>query len=46
MQLYNLADDVAESHDVAAQNPEVVGRIDEIMRTGRTRSGLFPLRGS
>jgi len=44
IQLFDLAGDPAESTDVAAQNPDVVARIEEIMTTGRTESELFPLR--
>ena len=47
IELYNLAEDIAEQDDVAAANPDIVARIEEIMRTGRTESELVPLvRGS
>lgn len=42
--LYDLASDVGETHDVAADHPDVVARVAEIMRTGRTESKEFPLR--
>jgi arylsulfatase A len=43
IELYDLATDLGEQHDLAAENAEVVSRIEEIMRTGRTESELFPL---
>jgi arylsulfatase A-like enzyme len=43
VQLFNLKQDVAESRDVAADHPDIVGRIDRIMREGRTESPLWPL---
>jgi arylsulfatase len=43
IQLYNLKEDIGEQHDVASQNPEVVSRIEEILKSARTRSELFPL---
>ncbi len=43
VELYDLSTDVGEEHDVAGQHPDIVARIEEIMRTGRTESPLFPL---
>jgi arylsulfatase len=43
VELYNLKDDLGERRDVAAQHPEMVARIETIMRTARVRSKLFPL---
>ena len=43
IELYDLSTDIAEQRDVAAQHPEIVARIAEIMRDGRTESQLFPL---
>ena len=37
--------DIAEQSNVAAAHPDIVARIAEIMRTGRTESELFPLVG-
>jgi len=42
-QLFNLQGDRAETADVAEDHPDVVARIEEIMRTARTESELFPL---
>ncbi|QDT95212.1 arylsulfatase [Gimesia aquarii] len=42
IELYNLKDDPGEKHNVADQHPEVVARIKEIMKTGRSPSEMFP----
>jgi len=42
--LYDLATDIGETRDVAADHPDVVARVTEILRTGRTESEEFPLR--
>ena len=42
VQLYDLAEDPGESRDVAAEHPEVVRRIEELMRESRTPSAEFP----
>lgn len=42
IELYNLAEDVGETTDVAAEHPEVVERIREIMKREHTPSELFP----
>jgi len=44
IELYDLSADMGEGNDVAGAHPEIVARIEEIMRTGRTESDLFPLR--
>ena len=36
LQLYNLADDISESKDVAAAHPKIIDRITHIMKTART----------
>jgi arylsulfatase len=43
IELYDLSTDIAEQRDVATQHPEIIARIAEIMRDGRTESQLFPL---
>jgi arylsulfatase A len=43
IQLYNLDEDISESHDVADEYPDVVAKVAEIFRTGRTGSEVFPL---
>lgn len=42
MELYNLKDDITESRDVAADYPDVVARIDLIMREQHVPSTEFP----
>jgi len=41
IELYDLATDIGEKNDVAADHPKVVARIREIMNTERTPSPLF-----
>jgi len=43
VELYNLADDIGERKDVSAAHPDVVARIDQVMKAARTDSVLFPL---
>jgi len=45
LQLYDLARDVSESHDVAAQHPDVVQRIEAYLKTARTESENWPVKG-
>jgi arylsulfatase A-like enzyme len=45
IELYDLKSDLAESKNVAAEHPDIVARMAEIMRSGRTESKEFPLRG-
>ena len=42
LELYNLAENPAESRNLAAQNPGVVRRIEEIMASARTESADWP----
>ncbi|MBL9151904.1 MAG: arylsulfatase [Verrucomicrobiales bacterium] len=41
-ELYDLLADESESTDVAAQHPDVVGKIEALMRSERTVSEAFP----
>lgn len=43
IQLYNLDKDIGEQKDVADANPEILTKMAELMRTGRTESDVFPL---
>ena len=43
VELYNLATDESESHDVAAQHPDVVARMEDLMLSARTDSPDWPL---
>jgi arylsulfatase A-like enzyme len=36
LELYNLKTDLGEKHNVAAQNPEVLAKIEECLKTART----------
>ena len=44
IQLFNLANDVSETTDVAGQNPAIVERMSRIMREQHTASKLFPFK--
>jgi arylsulfatase A-like enzyme len=44
IELYNLATDVGEQHDVAARYPQIVERIAAIMRREHTNSEAFPIK--
>jgi len=43
VQLYDLENDPGETQDVAAEHPEVVARVEAIMREARRPSTLFPI---
>lgn len=43
IELYNLADDPNEEHDVSRKHPEVVAQIERVMRQEHTPSAVFPL---
>lgn len=36
LELYNLADDITESNDVAAENPDIVAKMETIMKNEHT----------
>lgn len=42
-ELYNLEADPAEAADVAAQNPDVLARLEALMKSARTVSPEFPI---
>jgi len=44
IELYDLSRDPGEQHDVAAQHPEIVNKIQELFRTARTEHPLWPMR--
>jgi arylsulfatase A-like enzyme len=44
IELYNLATDIGESKDVAAENPQVVAQIRQLMKEQHLPSELFPIR--
>lgn len=41
--LYNLAEDVHEDHDVAAQHPDIVAKMKECIRKEHRPNDLFPV---
>ncbi len=43
LELYNLKDDVAETKNVAAQHPDIIAKMQKIMREQHTPSSVFPL---
>ncbi len=43
--LFNLQNDIRESHNVAGDHPEIVAEIEKIMKEGRSVSKEFPLLG-
>ncbi len=44
IELYNLATDVSESKDVAAEHPDLVGRARKLIGEQHTSSALFPMK--
>ncbi len=44
LELYNLASDIGEQTDVAAQHPAIVKRIEKLMAEQHTPSKLFPIK--
>jgi arylsulfatase len=44
IELYDLAKDPAETTDLAAKNPEVVAKLEQIMREQHTKSALWPIK--
>jgi arylsulfatase A-like enzyme len=43
LELYDLKTDIGETKNVAAQNPDVIIKIENFLRTARTRSTHWPL---
>jgi arylsulfatase len=42
IELYNLEDDIGETKDISGDHPDIVKRIEEIMKTARIPSREFP----
>jgi arylsulfatase A-like enzyme len=42
LELYNLKDDIAETKNVAAEHPDIVAKLQKIMREQHTPSSVFP----
>jgi arylsulfatase A-like enzyme len=45
LELYNLDKDIGEQHNVAAQHPELVAKINAYMKTARVDSENWPAPG-
>ncbi len=43
IELYNLAEDIGEQHNVAAEHPEIVATLAKLMQEQHTPSEIFPL---
>ena len=43
IELYDMANDIGETNDVAADHPDVVAKLAKMMREVRTPSDVFPL---
>ncbi|WP_256199888.1 hypothetical protein [Verrucomicrobium spinosum] len=46
VELYDLATDESEAHNVAAAHPDRVTRALELMKSARVDSADFPMRGA
>jgi len=44
LQLYDLTTDIGEEHNIAAEHPEIVARIEAYLKQARTESEHWPLR--
>lgn len=44
LELYNLKSDIGEYHNVAAEHPDVIARIENYLKTARTDSPNWPVR--
>ena len=43
LELYDLNKDTAEEYNIAAENPDVVARVEEYLKTARTDSPNWPI---
>jgi len=44
VELYDIKNDLGEERNAAAQHPEVVAKVEAILKTARTDSEFFPIR--
>ena len=44
LELYNLQTDLGEKQNVAGQNPAVVAKIEDYLKTARTDSDQWPIK--
>jgi hypothetical protein len=42
--LYNVTVDIGEEHNVAAEHPKVVARVEKILKKVRTGEATWPLK--
>jgi arylsulfatase A-like enzyme len=43
LELYDLSQDIGEQHNVAAEHPQVIARIEAVLETARTPSTAWPV---
>jgi arylsulfatase A-like enzyme len=46
LELYNLATDIGERHNVADKHPDVISKIEAYLKTARTESPNWPIEGN
>ena len=44
VELYDLKTDLGEEHDVAAQHPDIVAKMEDLLKSARSTSRYFPIR--
>lgn len=44
IELYNLAEDIGETRNLASAHPEIAAKLEKLMTTSRTESAEFPLQ--
>jgi arylsulfatase A-like enzyme len=44
LELYDLPNDPTEQHDVSAENPEVIAKLEKYLKTARTESDRWPVK--
>ncbi|MBL7185148.1 MAG: arylsulfatase [Phycisphaerae bacterium] len=45
LELYDLAEDIAEEHDISAEHPDVVAKFEAYLKSARTESVNWPVKG-
>jgi arylsulfatase A-like enzyme len=43
LELYNLKDDIGETRDLAGRNPDIVAKIEDYLKTARTKSQFWDI---
>jgi hypothetical protein len=44
LELYDLAEDIAEERDISAERPDVVAKFEAYLKTARTESVNWPVK--